>query len=187
MAEMLTLLMLAALMLTAPPATEGNPSKINEVLLQVKQGKTSTGPERLELMEDDVNAWLNLVVQGRDQYGVKEVQVNFLGGNRINGTAEIDMDKISLEGYSAQLFRNLLSGVQKVDVTGLLECENGKGQFSVEEAFLNGVSVPAVLVEQILSYVSTRQLPNVDITEPFNLPSDVRSVQVLEDRVVIDR
>jgi hypothetical protein len=184
---MLTLLMLAALMLSPPPAIEGNPARINEVLTQVKQGKTTTGPEQLELMEDDVNSWLDLVIQGRDQYGVKEVQVDFLGGNRINGTAEIDMDKVSLEGYSAQLFKNFLTGVQKVNVTGLLECENGKGQFSVEEASLNGVNVPAVLVEQILSYVSTRQPPNVDITEPFNLPSDVRSVKVLEDRVVIER
>ncbi len=184
---MWTALILAVLMVNAPAALEGNPSRVNEILVQIKQGKTTSGPERLELTEEDVNAWLNLVVENRKDSGVRQAHVDFLGENRIEGTAEIDMDKVNLEGYSAQLFRSLLQGVQKVDVTGTLECADGKGEFSIEQASLNGVSVPAVLVEQILSYATSRQPPNIDITEPFDLPSDIRSVEVLKDRIVINR
>jgi hypothetical protein len=184
---MLTAFCLALLWLSAPVALEGNPSRVNEILVQLKQGKTTSGPERLELMENDVNAWLNLVIENQKEPSVRQAHVDFLGDNRIEGTAEIDMDKVKLDGYSAQLFKNLLKGVQKVDVIGKLECADGKGEFSVEEASLNGISVPAVLVEQVLSYATSREPPNIDITEPFNLPADVRSVKVLKDRIVIER
>jgi hypothetical protein len=162
----------------------GNPSRVNQVLVELKEGKASS---RIEISEDDLNAWLAVALDSRRRLGVKSAEVDLRGLNRVRATAVVDMDQVQLEGFSVRLFKAVLSGEQTLVTEGRLEVSRGQGHFQVESASFNGVAVPAWLASSVISYLSSRQPPHVDVTEPFDLPYGLRDLELLSDRAVILR
>ncbi|UCF37365.1 MAG: hypothetical protein JSU96_00380 [Acidobacteriota bacterium] len=155
--------------------------------MSLKAPKEGTDPERFELLEEDVNAWTEVVVKSKKRLGVKNVEVDFRPGNWIGATAQINMDEVELTGFSISVFKSMLSGIQTLEAVGKLEIQGTKGTYTVEEASFNGVSVPAWVVNQVISALSSRQPPHVDITEPFDLPFGVTGVRMTANAVEILR
>jgi len=175
------------LTLVSPLLAEGNASRVNELLVKLRAPRTSSQTEQLKISEEDLNAWAAVVTENKSHLGLRKLQVDLLGLNRVRALAEIDMDQVKMEGFSAQLFKSTLSGIQNLVAEGRLQIEGNQASFSVEEASFNGIPVPAWLVTQVLSYLSTRQPPNIDVTEPFPLPYGIRDIQLLPDSAVITR
>ncbi|GAB4244968.1 MAG: hypothetical protein Kow00109_20940 [Acidobacteriota bacterium] len=171
----------------AAPAVDGNASKVNEVIVQIKNTADKGSPLHLEVREADLNAWVAIVAESRPELGVKQTRVELLGDDRLRAAAEVDMDQVKLEGLSVQLFRTVLSGVQRLEVEGRLECSDGQARYVLERASLNGVALPAWLATQVLSYLSSHHSGGVDVTEPFDLPYGIRDVSIVPGKVVITR
>ena len=99
----------------------------------------------------------------------------------------IDFDQVEVKGdsMSAQLFKIFLRGKQTIEVEGRLKTEKGRGTYQVERATLNGMPLPASLVNAILSTVGRRQDPPFDPTEPFDLPYGVQTIEVQEQKTIL--
>lgn len=181
---MLEVLLAAAL---AVPALDGNASKVNEVIVQIKESADEATPLQLEVQEADLNAWIRVVAESRPELGVRKTEVELLGGDRLRAAAEVDMDQVRLEGLSVQVFRTVLSGVQRLEVEGKVDCHEGRGRYILERARLNGVAVPVWLATQVLSYLSSHHSGGIDVTEPFDLPYGIRKVTIVPGKVLISR
>ncbi len=162
----------------------GDASRVNQVLVELKQGKSAP---RIEVSEADLNSWLAVAVESRRRLGVRSLEVDLQGSNRLRAVAVVDMDQVQLEGFSVRLFKAVLSGEQRLVMEGRLEVSQGRGQYQVENASFNGVTVPAWLASMVISYLSSHQPPHVDVTESFDLPYGLRDIELLADRAVILR
>lgn len=178
------LLLICFLATALPLLAAGNASKVNQALVQIREGKANG---RIELTEADLNAWVQVAVASKERLGVKKVEVDLRGMNRVRATALVNMDDVKLEGFTFRVFRTLLSGEQTLVTDGKLQITNRKATYEVESASMNGVTVPAWLASSVISYLSSKQPPHVDVTEPFDLPYGIRDVQLLQDRAVILR
>lgn len=184
-------LLLALLPLSGVTSVEegtiGNPSKVNEILIALKLPKQGSSVERFQLVEDDVNAWVELVVDQRKPAGVTAIKLDFRTENHLVATATIDVDQIDLEQYSAGFLKSVLKGTQDLYAEGTLKVEGGQATFSIDKATMNGWNLPPQLVTTMISYLSTKQSPSVDITEPFDLPYGITGIMTTEDAVLITR
>jgi hypothetical protein len=167
-------------------ATAGNASKVNEVIVQIKEGPSSQEPVRFEVAEADLNAWVSVVVQSQPRLGVSDTTIWLVAQDRVRARALVDMDQVELEGFSVQLFRTVLQGTQELVLEGTLSCRDGRGRYATESAQFNGVTVPAWLVDQIIAYLGRRH-GGVDVTESFDLPYGIRAVQIEPRRLIILR
>ena len=66
----------------------------------------------------------------------------------------------------------VLRGSLQAKVSGRLVTENGSGRFELESAELGGVPLPRALVSQLVSSY------DVNIDDPFDLPSSIREIRV---------
>ncbi len=170
-----------------PGLMAASETSIEELLAKLKVPKQGNETQEFELSEKEANAWAAEAIAKQPKLGVKSLDVDFREPNIIATEVVVDMDQVELGGYTATLLGSTLSGLQKLEVVGNLEVREGKGQYTVETAMLNGVSVPAWLANTILSYLSKNQPPNVDVTEPFSLPYGISGLRLTQNTIIISR
>jgi hypothetical protein len=164
-------------------AQSGDPARVLEVIEGLRSGEGT----RFELTEDDVNAYADQAVRQQPQAALKRLEIDFQAENRILARALVDMDELRLGESEEQLLGSMLSGRQTLEAAGVLEVTEGKGTYTIESATLNGVSVPPFLVNYLLSYYSASNPPNVDVTEPFELPFGIKDIRTSADRMLLTR
>ncbi|MDA2930970.1 hypothetical protein MYX84_13675 [Acidobacteria bacterium AH-259-O06] len=179
-------LVLCTLFVTAGHAGEGA-TRVNKVLTELKKPKQGEAAQRFELSEADLNDFALAAIQSKKRLGVKQVVVDLRSGAMIESTALVNMDEVELTGFTARMAKSLLSGTQTLKVLAKLSVENGEGSFEIQSAGMNGISVPVWIVNLVVSYLSKRQPPHIDITEPFNPPYGIKDMRVTANRVVIVR
>jgi hypothetical protein len=161
--------------------------KVLETLENLRKPKQEGAAETFVLSEEDVNDWIKMIMSEKKEYGIEELSVDFLGNNKLSSTTTIDMDKVTLENLSADVFKSILSGKQKINVTGSLIVYKPYAEFEVEKAEINEIEVPSWLIQSVFSYVSTHQEPKIDLSERFFLPFGITNVEISEDSVKITR
>ena len=161
-------------------------SRVNEVLVKLKDSKRSEKQEVFVLTEEELTDFAEVAIQSKERVGVKKLQFDLREGG-FSVKALINMDDVQLTGISFRLFKAVLSGTQTLEAEGKLTTQDGKGIFEVESARLNDISVPAWLVNAIISYLGKKQPPHIDVTEPFDWPYGIREIKLMPDKVVIVR
>ena len=179
--------LLFALLLANPSPGLTGASKVNDVLARIKEPKQGNREQKFVLSQHDLNEWAKIAIQSKERLGVKEVQVELMETALIRGRAVINMDEVKLEGFAFRMFRAVLSGTQTLVADGRLIVGNGKGRYEVVSARFNDVWVPAWLVTAVVSTLTKRQHPNVDITEDFELPHGIRDIRVIPGKVEVVR
>jgi hypothetical protein len=72
----------------------------------------------------------------------------------------------------------ILSGTHTLFVKGRLVAENRNGRFTLEETRLDGIPVPTILIEGLVTRFVKPRYPEVDISEPFLLPWGIRNIAI---------
>ncbi len=162
-------------------------SKVNEVLVKLKTPKQGSKVEIFVLEETDLNEFAEAAIQGKKRLGVQKVELDLKGAGRFEGTALINMDDVELTGFTARAFKAMLSGTQTLIAVGKITTSKGQGTCALESARVNDIPIPAWLANSVIGYLSSRQPPYVDISEPFELPYEVQEVSVTRDKVVLIR
>lgn len=170
-----------------PTLLAATETSIEELLVRLKTPKQGTEIEEFEISEKAANAWAVGAVEKQPKLGVRELTVDFRSPDLIATDLVVDMDQLEIGGYSEMLLGAALTGLQELKVVGRLEVSQGNGRYTVQQAALNGVDIPAWLANTILSYLSTNQPPNVDVTQPFALPYGISDIRLTEDRIIISR
>jgi hypothetical protein len=151
--------------------------------------RPSKVPRRTTVTENEVNAYLTLDAPNDLPVGVLEPSVTILGPGRLSGRAVVDLDAVRKQSPPRSLLdpRNLLIGRLPVTATGVLTTGNGVARFSLESAAIGGLPMPKIVLQEILSYYSrTPENPaGLSLDGPFDLPSNIREIQVDRGQAII--
>lgn len=154
--------------------------------IQANADGDAVKPLRVTLLENELNAFL---VGGASlPPGVLKPHVSLLGPGQVSGSAIVDLDAVRKNNQPGT-FSPLayLSGKLPVSVTGLLKSSNGQAQFELQSAEVNGISVPKVLIAELVSYYArSAALPSgVSLDSPFPLPDRIKQIDVQRGQVII--
>lgn len=172
---------------TSPQQAVAFATKVEQIRLLAETPKT--GLIRTALTEDELNSWLAYDPQARLPDGVSEPQLTLLGQGRVNGRAVVDLERVAAGRSSGGALDPwaYLSGRVPIVITGTLQTASGRAQFSLERAEVSGIPVPSSMVEQIVrSYLSTPDdSDEFSLTEGFELPANIRHIEVAQGRAVV--
>jgi hypothetical protein len=133
------------------------------------------------ITEAEVNAYIVHYAAGDLPEGVVNPHVTIIGNGRVGGKATVDLDRVRTSRQRGWLDpAGYLTGKLPVTVTGILHTQNGKGKFELQTATVGGVTVPKIVLQELLSYYSkTPEDPDgLNLDDTFELPAKIREIQV---------
>lgn len=131
--------------------------------------------------EPEVNAYLRHHATGDLPEGVVDPRVDIVGNGRVSGRATVDLDRVRTARQRGWLDpAGYLMGKLPVTATGILHTRNGIGRFELETATVGGITVPKVVLQELLSYYSRspEDPDGLNLDETFRLPAKIREIQV---------
>jgi hypothetical protein len=83
------------------------------------------------------------------------------------------------------LVDTLLSGTHNLFIKGKLSGANHEGRFELDQVKVDGIPVPKLLIETLIKKYVKPKYPEVDLTEPFELPWNIDRITIEEGKAVI--
>ena len=143
--------------------------------------KGATTRLRTTFTDAELNAWLASDGKSNVPTGIVSPRVSFTGPGKILFKGVIDLDAVrkSRERGWLDPFA-YLNGFMEFSMAGSLAGAGGQGTFDVDSATLGNVTVPKVLLQELISYYSkSPEFPDgITLTKPFALPAAVRDVVI---------
>jgi hypothetical protein len=139
-------------------------------------------PKRTPVNEPEVNSYLAFNIKEKIPRGLTQPQIRMVGDGQLAGRVFVDMDDFKRGRSSGGMLDPLsyISGQVPVTARGVFGTQDGKGQFQLIAAEMNGYPLPKPLVQELVRYFSrTANNPTgFNIDEPFNLPAKIREITV---------
>ena len=131
--------------------------------------------------EGEVNAYMAHYLQSEIPPGIAPPTLRILGGDRLAASTTLDIDAMNASRPADNGFDplRLLSGRLNANVSGRLVTENGSGRFQLESAELGGIPLPRAVVSQLVARY------DVNIDDPFDLPSSIRELRIEAGKVTV--
>ncbi len=168
---------------------EAAAKRVEDVLTELESREKANDRQSrtFVLAETDMNAYLASEIAKRERKDVERLVVKMNDENRFVTSLTVNLDKVDVktDSMTGALFRALLRGTQTIEMDGKLTTEKGKGTYEVQSATMNGVPLPASLVNAIISSVGKQQDPPFDPTEPFDLPYKIQKIEVSSGKTTI--
>jgi len=178
---------------SALPAAQGAVSKKEAALVEQKVNavavrgaapaarRTAAKPVSTVFTEHELNIYLQANGKELLPEGVRDPRITIAGDRRVSGRAIVDLDAVRKSKERGWLDpASYLTGSVEVQATGVLQTADGKGTFVLESATVGSVPVPKSLLQELVSYYSkSPETPDgVNIDKPFELPANIREVQI---------
>jgi len=139
-------------------------------------------PKRTPITEPEVNSYLAFNIKEKIPRGLTQPQIRMVGNGQLAGRVLVDMDDFKRGRSSGGIMdpMNYISGQVPLTARCALSTRDGKGQFQLTSAEMNGYPLPKPLVQELVRYFSrTANNPTgFNIDEPFNLPAKIREITV---------
>lgn len=150
--------------------------------------RTRQSTRATSISERELNAYLRYGSTIEMPAGVLEPSVTILGDGRVAGRAIVDLDavrKARERGWGDPA--GYLTGRLPVQAVGVLKTQNGVGRFYLESADVSGITVPRVVLQEIVTYYTrTPEAPNgISLDAPFELPAGIREVHVAKGTATV--
>ena len=142
--------------------------------------KPAAKPVSTSFTEREVNAFFKFMGPMFMPTGVANTRLGIGADGNVNGQAVVDLNAIrtaEARGWFDPLA--YVAGSMEVRVAGRLLAANGKGTFQFQSASIGGVPISKTVLQELVTfYTKSPELPKgVNLDEPFDLPSNIRSVQ----------
>jgi hypothetical protein len=138
--------------------------------------------KRTPMTEPEVNSYLAFNIKEQIPRGLARPEIRIVGDGQLAGRVWVDMDEFKRGRTSGGIMDpfTYISGQVPVTARGTLRARNGRGQFQLISAEIQGVPLPKPIVQELVSYFSrTQDSPNgFDLDAPFNLPAKIREILV---------
>jgi hypothetical protein len=139
--------------------------------------------------EREVNAYLAFDARPHLPAGLSDPHIAVLPDGSLAGTAVVDLDAVRAQRQSRGWLDplNFLSGKLPVSLTGRLEATNGVARFSLDTAKISGVTVPKIVVQELVGYYSrTETNPRgLNLDDPYPLPARIRQIDVRPGKALV--
>ena len=192
----LTLVALAAVSVAAAAAGDTPPTRRESATMRQKidtiaaHGERPGAPARRTIVtQREVNAYLVFDAKEQLPVGVVDPSVTIVGTGRLSGKATVDLDAVRKAKGPTSLLdpMNYLWGRLPVSAVGVLKTSKGVGHFELESTRINGVPIPKLLLQEIVTYYSrTPEKPaGISLDDPFELPARIRQIEVQRGQAII--
>jgi hypothetical protein len=135
------------------------------------------------ITEEEANAYL-----ASDEVqlpaGVQSVKLRGQSGT-IDGTAQIDFDKVREGAHSSNPLLSIFSGVHEVEVATHAYGKGGQGYVHVDSVSIDGVEVPQFVLQLFVDKYLAPRYPQIGLDSQFKLADRIDSATVGEHRVTI--
>lgn len=145
-------------------------------------------PVRTSFTDSEVNAYLKVYGPIFLPQGLTELQIGIGDPGRVTVRGIVDLDVVRLSRQGDWLDpTSYMSGLLDFTATGIVTVSKGKGMALLESATLAGISVPKILVEELVRYYTAApEAPNgLELDEPFELPANIQNVLFEPSRATI--
>jgi hypothetical protein len=135
------------------------------------------------LTEGEVNAYLasgDLDIPD----GVKSVKLQGQPGV-INGTAQVDFDRLREGTNSSNPLLSIFSGVHEVNVVAHAHGAAGKGFVQIDSVSLDGVEVPRFVLNLFVEKYLQPKYPELGLDSRFSLPDRIDTAVVGQHQLTI--
>jgi hypothetical protein len=151
-------------------------------------GRKAGAHQTTQFTDTEWNSYLAIVLKPNYHPCLKEIRLKFEEG-RLQAVSTIDFDSLNFNSTSSvnSFLRAMLTGVHIITVHGRLISEGGKANFQLDEARFDSVTLPNLLVTEIIGAVGRRQNPPFDPTQPNNLPYHVLKVEVHAGYIIVNQ
>jgi hypothetical protein len=170
------------------PMADARAQKVDRIFNEIEEDHANgrgSGKTYL-LAEDELNAYLTEKLREQERKDVEKITIR-LQHKSFTTHIQVNMDEVQVKDtMTANLFKALFRGRQKIEVDGELKTNDGQGTYEVQRARVNDVGVPAIVVNTILSSVGRQQDPPFDPTEPFDIPYGIKTIRIQQGKVRID-
>jgi hypothetical protein len=146
-----------------------------------KPSAKATPPRSIPVTDTEVNSYLRFKAGDQIPIGIVEPELSAMGEGRVSGRAIVDLDAVRKQKQRGWLDPlAYLGGRLPVTAAGRLITKNGKGQFQLESAEIQGVPVPKAVIQELLTHYSrTPENPTgIDMDAPFELPARIKEIRV---------
>ena len=164
-------------------------AKLSTINRRAMASARPSSAERITpISERELNAYLRFHAASEFPVGVVEPYVWMLDDGRVAGRAIVDLDAVRQQkprGWTDPA--GYLSGRVPVQAVGRLTTQNGVGRLQLESAEVSGITVPAAVLQEIVSYYTrTPQAPaGVSLDAPFQLPAAIREVRLAKGNATV--
>jgi hypothetical protein len=141
-----------------------------------------------QFTDAELNAYLRFNLKNEIPVGIVDPALQALGDGRVSGRAIVDLDAVRKQKQRGWLDpMGYLTGRLPLTARGRLTTQDGIGRFQLEGAEINGVTVPKMFVQELLSFYSrTPEDPDgINMDDPFELPSQIREIRVASGSTTI--
>lgn len=133
--------------------------------------------------EQEVNGY---VASGEVKLPAGVQSLKLVGGpGVINGTAQVDFDKVREGVHSSNPLLSVFSGVHEVQVATHAYGERGIGYVHVDSVSLDGLEVPHFVLELFVEKYLTPRYPGIGIDSKFKLSDRIDSATVGEHQLTV--
>jgi hypothetical protein len=149
----------------------------------------STRERQTTLTQDEVNSYLRYGAGDQLPVGVTDPAIGIHAQGKLTGRAIVDLNVVRQKKGSGGWLDPLsyLTGRLPLTASGVLHTQDGKGSFVLEGAAVAGLPIPKAFLQDIVSYYTRGDAfpTGINIDEPFNLPADIRRIDVSEGRATV--
>ena len=72
----------------------------------------------------------------------------------------------------------LIGGTHNLSVKGKFAGSGSRGKFDLQEVHVDGIPVPAILIQTLVNKYVKPKYPDVDLKEPFDLPYGIEEIKL---------
>lgn len=181
----IALMSAVALAAASKPPHVSPASSLDKKLAHIRANGKLTHPNQTPtvMTEQKVNAYL---ASGAVKLpaGVQSVKLQGEPGV-INGTAQVDFDKVREGLHSSNPLLSIFSGVHEVQVEARAYGEHGIGYIHVDSVSLDGVEVPHFVLELFVEKYVTPRNPQIGLDSKFKLSDRIDSASVGEHQLTV--
>lgn len=182
---------LAAVNAIAAQLSQKDGDSLQRKIDAIHENGAASGPaaRKTALRENEVNSYLAFNMKEKIPRGLTNPEITILEAGRLAGRVFVDIDDFKRNRNSSGVLDplNYLSGRVPVTARGLLQTNEGRGQFHLESAEILRVPLPKPILEELVRYFSrSPERPNgIDIDAPFDLPAKIRKIETARGEAII--
>ena len=163
------------LAMLCPLRAENRQNAVVEFLQAVQNG-VQPG-QTFVIPQSDLNAFIQQQIAQSRVAAVKSVSVTLSEGT-FDSTVVVDFDKLQAQQGVSSVIKSMFQGEQVLKLEGSVSGKDGLVQYETESASVNGIPLPASVVDMLLSSIGKEQQPPFDPTKPFPLPQGIKTLTV---------
>jgi hypothetical protein len=175
----------------APPPSREDAARLRVKVEAIERNGLAKRPAALatRVSEREVNAYLAFDAKSDLPAGFTDPRITVLPDLKLSGTATIDLDAIRKERQSRSWLDPLtyMGGKVAVAVSGRLTSSNGLARFALERAVVGGITVPKMLVQELVTFYSrTPGNPRgLNLDDPYTLPARIRQIDIQPGEAIV--